>query len=214
MKKILIMALFLSLVLTACSSINASPSSEVLVTATVAVPVIYPTTVSPPPVTPTPTKLPPRPGIPGTGRDPTASLTSTPANQIDFSGTKVISMAHLDNGYFLVTVQLTAKVEEAFRATVEEAAFNCMMLEQYPDRLYCSGKTKHAGHYARFSLYRQEGDKPVYETEIGIPPVYITSKLYQTIKSVKTEEEPVETVHVDRPTPVVTIIAPYPYPAP
>jgi hypothetical protein len=210
MKQAAVLMLFFSLVLSACISINASPESELLDSTRGIVPISEPTGSSLI-LAPTATKTLSRPSIPTTGRNPILSVTSTPERGMDFTKANVIGMAHLDNGYFLVTINLPGKAEGEFRATVAADDFECMVLNQYPERLYCTGITTHAGQYVLFTLYHSGDELPVFETVIGIPPVYITRMLRYTRKVNKSEAEPTGKPPDQQPTPTAV---PYPYPGP
>ncbi len=83
---------------------------------------------------------------------------------------RVRGMAHLDNGQLLVTIEVPGGVQGDYYACVGKNFFNCSILSQYPDHLYCHGRYSQAGQYAYLRLFKQGEEKAVFEARIGIPP--------------------------------------------
>jgi hypothetical protein len=111
-----------------------------------------PTTAVP---SPTPTTEPTNTPIPPTPT-PTEDL-STPTP--DFSGASILNHGRLQSGNYLVTIQLPFEVEEEYRATVDEETYDCEILEDYPDRLYCSGPDLSPGEYTIYVYFLEQTDE-------------------------------------------------------
>jgi len=97
------------------------------------------------------------------------------------------------NGKQLVTISLPMEVKDDYRATVNNLDFQCIKLEQYPKRLYCSGKKLSPGSYV-IKLYLLNGEKSLLEL------AFIVSS------------EPTATKEPKEAPPNVPSPSPYPYP--
>ena len=122
------------------------------------------TAVSVEPPTPTPSST-PFPATPS----PIVETQPPAISQIDAS---VYALSQLENDQLLVTLQIPGGASGDYRATVNDQPFNCKVLVQYPDRLYCNGPTPGSGKFANLKLYREGSNQPVYEQQIGTPPIF------------------------------------------
>lgn len=87
-----------------------------------------------------------------------------------FSLAQVLGMAHLENDLLLVTIEVPGGVQGDYYASVGNEHFNCEILSQYPNHIYCHGKCSHEGQYVLLKLFEQGTKEAVFEARIGIPP--------------------------------------------
>jgi hypothetical protein len=120
-----------------------------------------------------------------------------------FDFAEISGVAHLDNGYFLITLEVPGELEGAYTAYLGGEEFDCMVLSQYPNRLYCTGLTDQAGKFAELKILEVDTGSPVFETELGIPPLPSWDSIQARIK-LEEREKPTEFPPADSP--------PYPYP--
>jgi hypothetical protein len=123
--------------------------------------------------TPSPTSKPLEPS-------PTILLSETPSPTITvlaqtsipgtiFTDATVISLGWLEDGSFLITLEVPNGVDGKYWADVGNHAFECDILEDFPDRLYCHGIGVKSGMQVAVSWYRGKVDMPLFETEITVP---------------------------------------------
>jgi hypothetical protein len=102
--------------------------------------------------------------------EPTITLlTRTPIPGTDFSDATIISLGWLEDGSLLITLQVPNGVEGKYWADVGDHAFECEILEEFPDRLYCHGIGVKSGMQVVASWYQGKSDIPLFETEITVP---------------------------------------------
>jgi hypothetical protein len=166
---------------------------------------VSPTQPPPPTPTPRPAKT-QQPEVPATGAGEQNIATVIADPGPDFSNAWIYGVAHLENGYFLVTLDVPGGVDGSYRATLGNVAFNCMILDDYPSRLYCTGLTDQAGQFARLQLFEEGNDQVLFETEIGVPPVPLTPEQRASLARDKSGDEDEPPAAGDTPG------DPYPYP--
>jgi hypothetical protein len=86
-----------------------------------------------------------------------------------FTDATVISLGWLEDGSFLITLEVPNGVDGKYWADVGNHAFECDILEDFPDRLYCHGIGVKSGMQVAVSWYRGKVDMPLFETEITVP---------------------------------------------
>jgi len=208
MKQAALLVLVFSLGLFACSTAPATPSVGDIQTAIaqtqVAVPKFVPTN-SPAPATPTQTPPPViRPSFtPVKEATNIATVIADSSPHFDFA--EISGVAHLENGYFLITIEVPGGVRGEYFAALGEEEFKCLVLTEYPDRLYCTGLTSQAGEFVSLQVFEQGIQHPVFEGELGIPPLPATDSIQARIKRDE-RGRPEELPPADSP--------PYPYPYP
>lgn len=170
--------------ITGCANLSPEITSKTVQTAIAQTLTAVPTS-SPLPATSTPTLS---PSLTATTTARTAAFWVTPQNvatiiadpEPDFSLASIYSLAHLGNGHFLVTIEIpgsAGNLKEKYTALInEEESLRCIILEEYPNRLYCNGPTEYAGKYVRFQLIDQVSGEVVFESQIGVPPSPYGSK--------------------------------------
>jgi hypothetical protein len=211
MKYAAILLLFLILGLSACSRAPATPSVGDIQTAIAKtqasapiIPTIEPTN-SPVPQSPTKTLAPTARATSTPVEEPTNAAPAIADTGARFNFAEVSGVAHLENGYFLVTLEVPGNLEGDYFAVLGEDEFDCLVLSDYPNRLYCTGLTSQAGTFVKFELFALGEDQPVFEEELGIPPVDASENIQARIKRDErnaSEENP----------PADSVPYPYPYP--
>lgn len=207
MKYTAIFFLLFSLGLFACSNVKTTPAPGDVQTAIAqsqtAASKTKPTE-SPIPATPTPTPAPvvmatstPRQDEP----DNIATVVAHTGPHFDFA--EISGVAHLDNGYFLITIEVPGGVRGEYQALIGEEQFKCLVLAEYPNRLYCTGLTSQAGQFVVVRVYELGAAEPVFEEELGIPPLPPTDSIQARIRR-ETRDRPKELPPADS--------SPYPYP--
>ncbi len=142
------------------------------------VPIATPTPTPPPPTltpvpdlpsTPTPTPVPAEPTVPAA---PSATPTPIPTEGPNFAQASVYAVSHLSGDRLLVTLQVPGGVEGSYTAQVQTSSLPCEILDEYPDRLYCSGPAPFINYAARttnLQLFSPGGVEPVFSTEFTVP---------------------------------------------
>lgn len=87
-----------------------------------------------------------------------------------FSRARVYGMAHLSGGRILITLEVPGNLSGEFHADLGGDELRCLILEEFPNRLYCHGPSSHAGQVVSFELFEAGQPEPVFRSEIGILP--------------------------------------------
>jgi hypothetical protein len=219
MKKMTLLLLAFLLGITGCASLSPEITSKIVQTAIAQTLTALPTS-SPLPETSTPTLS---PSTTATATARIAAVSDTPQNvatiiadpEPDFSQAQVYGLAHLGNGHFLVTIEIpgsAGNLKEKYTALLnEDESLRCIILEEYPNRLYCNGPTEYAGKYVLFQLFNQISNEVVFETQIGVPPSPYLSK-QGTVPGKKPSGSGNPPSPTENPSPTATPVPPYPYP--
>jgi hypothetical protein len=209
MKHAALFVLLFSLGLFACSNAQTTPSPGDVQTAIAQTQGAAPTTnpkKSTAPATPTPS---PAPVVRATST-PTQEATNIATVIADtgphFDFAEIAGVAHMDNGYFLMTIEVSGGVRGEYKAVIGEEEFKCQVLAGYPNRLYCTGLTSQAGQFVLVQVYELGKADPVFEDELGIPPLPSNASIQARIKREERGGSPKELPPADSP--------PYPYPYP
>lgn len=128
---------------------------------------IPPTATPVPPATETPTPVPPTATAP-----PTETPTITPTEGPNLAAATVYAVSHLEGKRLLVTLQVPGGITGSYTAQVGTSNLNCEILDEYPDRLYCSGPEPfvyYAPQTATLRLFTPELIEPVFQTEFTVP---------------------------------------------
>ena len=169
MKQTCILVLLLSALLSACSSPPPTISAAIVQTA------IAQTQVADPTRTPSisPTAPPTDPIIPQTTPDyPLRFNVATLIANLKplFSIAHVLGLARLENGQLLVTIEVPGGVQGDYYAFVGNEIYDCQILAQYPDHIYCNGDSPDPDQYVNVMLFEHGNEEAVFEAQIGIPP--------------------------------------------
>jgi hypothetical protein len=158
-----ILAFFaLLLTLSAC----AAPSPTTAPTATVAV-----STNTPAPTrTPLPTET-PRPTItPTVTETPLPTFTFTPTPDSALAEATLLGMAWLEDYNLLLSFGFPGPVDpEQYQVTLEDKVYECEVLAQYPNRLYCYGQGAKVLGTANVRVYPKGSLQPGFEKDLWIP---------------------------------------------
>jgi hypothetical protein len=114
-------------------------------------------------------------------------------------------MGHLNSDHLLVTIEVPSEISGSYHAIVGNEIFDCEVLPEYPNRLYCTGLTYDAGKFVQLTLIDSLNQTIVFQTELGIPPNPYAEQFVETKKDKPVEKTP------NQPTPLPTL-PPYPYP--
>lgn len=126
-----------------------------------------PTNTPVPPPTETPTPQPPTATPP-----PTETPTITPTEGPNLAAASVYAVSNLEGSRLLVTIQVPGGVSGSYSAQVGTSNLNCEILDEYPDRLYCSGPrpfVNYGPQTATFSLFSPTVIEPVFQAEFTVP---------------------------------------------
>jgi len=207
--------------ITGCANLSSEAASKTIQTAIAQTLTALPTT-NLLPATSTPAAS-PSPTATANAAVRTAVDSATPQNvatiiadpEPDFSQAHIYGLAHLGNGHFLVTIEIpgsAGNLEEKYTALLNEnESLRCIILEEYPNRLYCNGPTEYAGKYVLFQLINQISNEVVFETQIGVPPSPYTS-FKESIPTKKTTGGGNPPPPTESPSPTASPSPPYPYP--
>ena len=88
-----------------------------------------------------------------------------------FTEANVYSLSFPQDDVFLVTIEIPGGVADDYYARVDHKQYKCEVLEQYPDRLYCSGLAPETNRLVMVQIMSIESDEVVFEAEIGVPAV-------------------------------------------
>jgi hypothetical protein len=180
-------------------------------------------TARPPTEPPPPSNTPTSTQIPTDTSEPTLEPITDSATNVatviadpepDFNQAYIYGVAHLGNGHFLVTIEIpgsAGNLKEKYTARLADESLRCIILEEYPNRLYCNGPTENAGKYVNFQLINMISNEVVFENQIGVPPSpYISNPgPLPTKKSTDADNSGPPT---PTPAPSDTPSPPYPYP--
>jgi hypothetical protein len=111
----------------------------------------------------------------------------------------------MENGYFLITLEILGGIEGNYYAVLGEEQFDCLVLSEYPDRLYCTGLTTQAGTFATLQIFEIGDDEPVFEEELGVPPLPSLDSIQARIKRDERDRS-------GQNPPADSVPYPYPYP--
>ena len=98
--------------------------------------------------------------------------TIEPPSVTDFSGAyiKAITPALASGKGSMVTIEVPGKnIHGEYRATVNGKNHECLILEEYPNRLYCIGPELPSNSLAVIKNYAFEGDGGLFEVEFVVP---------------------------------------------
>ncbi len=87
----------------------------------------------------------------------TPTMTATPN---PFANAQIISYGYLENGRFMVTIEVPGGIPEGeFTVLVGEKEYTCEMLPDFPDRLYCNGPALpwRRDGYSDYVCWRKQG---------------------------------------------------------
>jgi hypothetical protein len=210
MKHAALIVLLFALGLVACSNTPATPSVGDIQTAIAQtqaysfIPTIEPTN-TPAPARPTKTPVPALRATSTPIQESTNIATVIADEGPHFDFAEISGVAHMENGYFLITLEVSGGVQGAYYARLGEEEFDCVVLRDYPNRLYCTGITTQAGAFVMLQIFELGSARPVYEEEFGIPPLSSSASIQARIKRDE-HERPDENPPADS--------NPYPYPYP
>jgi hypothetical protein len=138
---------------------------------------------------------------------PTLSLIATEIAKPKpiFEYAYIYGMGHLNSDHLLVTIEVPSEISGSYHAIVGNEIFDCEVLPEYPNRLYCTGLTYDAGKFVQLTLIDSLNQTIVFQTELGIPPNPYAEQFVETKKDKPVEKTP------NQPTPLPTL-PPYPYP--
>ena len=88
-----------------------------------------------------------------------------------FKEANVYSLGFPQDDVFLVTIEVPGGVEDDYYALVDGKQYECQVLEQYPDRLYCSGQAPQTNRFVIIQIMATDSEEVVFEAEIGVPAV-------------------------------------------
>ena len=170
MKRIYILVLLISILLFACSSPPPTISADIVQTAIAQTQAADPTNTPSINLTAQPTDS----IIPQATPDfrPVRLNVATMIANLKplFSIAKVLGLARLENGQLLVTIEVPGGVHGDYYAFVGKEKFDCQLLAEYPDYIYCNGLSPKPDQYVIVRLFEQGAEEAVFESQIGIPP--------------------------------------------
>jgi hypothetical protein len=200
--------LIMSLALAGCTTKLLSPSlgliqtavaqtQTAIPTATARVEKVFVSPEAPKPAQPVKTKT-------NASVAPTVAPSQVSATErIEKLDASVYGMAYLDDyGHFLITIEVASGLKGEYYALIGEDNFQCKTLEEYPNRLYCNGKTSYGGQFVQLALFAIGSEEAVFQTDIGVPPSPDQFKVTPHQKD--KPDQP------DEPSPTGTPIPPYP----
>lgn len=110
------------------------------------------------------------PPVPSITHTPQPSLTPTPYMGIDFSQVELFQGGFLSELRYFVSFRFPEEVRGEYRAVVDRNKdYNCVVLPDYRDRLYCSGPLVAVENWADIDLYAGDGQQPVWSGEFYVP---------------------------------------------
>ena len=156
--------LVLLLALAACSSASPAPSA----TSTPSGP--QPTITLRPSSTPLPTETarPTFTPLPSA----TATITVTPTVTPDpaLSEVRLLGPSWLQDYNLLITLIFPGPVQpDQYRVMVEDKPYECQVLPQYPDRLYCIGRGRNVYGLITVRVYQPGSEQPGFEGKLSVP---------------------------------------------
>lgn len=119
---------------------------------------LRPSLTPPPAATPTITETLP----------PTATLPPTPDPVL--SNVKFIGLSWKSNYDLLLSFQFSEPVDpQKYRVTLEEKEYTCVVIAQFPNRLYCYGQGAKVLAVATVRVYPAESNQVGFEKDVWIP---------------------------------------------
>jgi hypothetical protein len=83
---------------------------------------------------------------------------------------RIYTVGFLEGWRYFFTLETLSEVEGKYYAIVQEnKRYECFILPQYPNRLYCQGQLVDLDDYVNFTVYDQTNNKPVYFGTVYIP---------------------------------------------
>jgi hypothetical protein len=129
-----------------------------------------------------------------------------------FEYARIYGMGHLGTGHLLITIEVPGELTGSYQALVADEGFQCTVLPDYPNRLYCTGLTSYQGKYVQLKLIESRSQITVYQTVIGIPPSPAATQTVEMTAGKSNEDSPAQpTDFPEQPTPTPPLPA-YPYP--
>ncbi len=159
--------LVLTTLLTACAAPAAAPQPTVVPLQNTDTPPA-PTTTSAPTQTALPSLTPAVPPSATPTQAPTTTIlpTADPA----LASIKLIGLAWYKDYDLLLSFQFPGAVDpKKYRVTLEDKEYNCEVLAQYPNRLYCKGQGAKVLTTANVRVYQVGSDIPGYEKDVWVP---------------------------------------------
>jgi len=92
----------------------------------------------------------------------------TVVNDASFNGAYVYRYGFLQNNRYLVTMQLANNVVGAYYATIGGKTYKCSIIQDYPNRLYCTGPSVRGGSQPVL-IYSDDANRLVYTGEVALP---------------------------------------------
>lgn len=155
----------------------------------------------------TPTSLPDPTNLPLP--TPTLSQIATVIAELKpiFEYARIYGVAHLQTGHLLITIEVPGDLRGKYQGLIGNEVFECSILPEYPNRLYCIGQDVHEGEIVQLSIIESRSQNTVFQEEVGIPPSPYTAQIVEVNKNNPENNEPIQ------PNPTQTPPAPaYPYP--
>lgn len=122
----------------------------------------YPTETARPSSTPLPSETP--------TRAPTATITPNVQAIETLQSIKMLGLAWYSDYDLLLSFQFPEPVNaEDYRVTLEDKVYNCEVLTQYPDRLYCKGQGAKVLAVADVRIYPAGQEQAGFEKEVWVP---------------------------------------------
>jgi len=154
-----------------------------------------------------------KPATPGPTK-PAINIATIIADPVpDFTNAYIYSFAHLANGPLLVTIEVpgaAGALHGGYELNIEDEVLRCIVLEEYPNRLYCHGPTEFAGKIGTIRLFHSPTRNEVFITRAGIPPSPYLS--VQNIRPGGRNDDSNENPKPPPTEPPVETPPPYPYP--
>ena len=78
-----------------------------------------------------------------------------------FKDAEIISVGYLRNNQLLVVLETVSELAGEYFASIGEELYNCEILNNYPNRLYCNGKSNQTGVFEVFIIHSKESETEV-----------------------------------------------------
>lgn len=139
--------------------------------------------VSPTPThdpTSTPTKKPTRTPLPSLtpfpspspspSPSPTITASPYPTPQINFENVKFYTAGFLTDWRFFIALQAPEAFQgDYFMRVQNNKQYTCSVINDYPNRLYCSGPLPVVDDWVNFSLYSSPSEQVLYQGRVYVP---------------------------------------------
>ena len=206
MKLLNLVTLFLLIGIVSCISPPPMPSREDIKTAiaqtqqaNLFIPTLQPVIELSPTSLPDPTNLP----LPTPTLSLIATIIAKPKPVFEYA--QIYGIAHLQTGHLLITIEVPGDLRGKYQAFVGNEIFDCSILPEYPNRLYCIGQDVDEGELVQLSIIESWSQLTVFEKEVGIPPSPYAVQVVEVNKNKPKNNEP----FIPTPTPLGPA---YPYP--